>query len=79
MKHRYCDICKRLVTVIYYKENWICNECGTVIKMNESINFFELDKFIIDYWMKHDNMSLSDISKHLSEESLVSGSFSEKL
>lgn len=45
--------------------------------MTESINFFELDKFIIDYWMKHENISLSDISKHLSEESLISGSFSE--
>ena len=43
--------------------------------MNE--NFYELDKLVIDYWLKHDNISLEDISEHLSEESLVSGSFSE--
>lgn len=44
-------------------------------EMNE--NFYELDKFVINYWLKHDNISLADISEHLSEESLVSGSFSK--
>ncbi|MCK4528242.1 hypothetical protein KAW18_12795 [candidate division WOR-3 bacterium] len=45
------------------------------MKMNE--NFYELDKLVIDYWLKHDNISLEDISEHLSEKSLVSGSFSK--
>ena len=44
--------------------------------MNEE-NFYELDKFVIDFWLKHNNVSLADISDHLSEESLVSGDFSK--
>ena len=43
--------------------------------MNEE-NFYGLDKFVIDFWLKH-NVSLADISDHLSEESLVSGDFSK--
>ena len=39
--------------------------------------FYELDKFVIEFWIKHNGVSLADISDHLSEESLVSGSFSK--
>ena len=28
---RYCDVCKCLVTPLYYKEHLICNRCGSVI------------------------------------------------
>ena len=39
--------------------------------------FYELDKFVIDFWLKHNDISLTDISEHLSEESLVCGSCSK--
>ena len=40
-------------------------------------NFYELDKFVVEYWLKHDDVSLADISEHFSKESLVSGNFSK--
>ena len=39
-------------------------------------NFYELDKFVINYWLKHNDVSLADISEHFNEESLVCGNFS---
>ena len=44
--------------------------------MNEE-NFYELDKLVIDFWLNYNDISLADISEHLSEESLVCGSFSK--
>ena len=40
-------------------------------------NFYELDKLVIDFWLNQNDISLADISEHLSEESLVCGSFSK--
>lgn len=40
-------------------------------------NFYELDKLVIDFWLNRNDISLADISEHLSEESLVCGSFSK--
>ena len=46
--------------------------------------FYELDKFIIDWWIRNNGKSLKDqwvslidISNHLSEQSIVSGEFAE--
>lgn len=44
--------------------------------MNEE-NFYELDRLIIDFWLNCNDISLADISEHLSEESLVCGDFSK--
>ena len=40
-------------------------------------NFYDLDKLVIDFWLNQNDISLADISEHLSEESLVCGSFSK--
>ena len=40
-------------------------------------NFYELDKLVIDFWLNQNDISLVDISEHLSEESLVCGSFNK--
>ena len=35
---QYCDVCKCRVRLVYYKEKWICEHCGSVIKkMNEEL------------------------------------------
>ena len=39
--------------------------------------FYELDVFIIDWWIKNNGISLMDISNHLSEQSIVKGEFAE--
>ena len=39
--------------------------------------FYELDKLIIDWWIKNSGISLIDISKHISEQSIVKGEFAE--
>ena len=39
--------------------------------------FHELDVFIIDWWIKNSGISLIDISKHISERSIVKGEFVE--
>ena len=39
--------------------------------------FYELDVFVVNWWLKSDGISLADISNHLIEESLVKGEFAE--
>ena len=46
--------------------------------------FYGLDEFIIDWWIKNnerilrdEGVSLIDISKHLSEQSIIEGEFAE--
>ena len=47
------------------------------IEMNEE-NFYKLDKLIIDFWLKHAaDISLLEISDHLSEKSLMCGNFNK--
>ena len=40
-------------------------------------NFYELDKFVVEYQLQHNDISLVDISEHLNKESLVCGNFSK--
>ena len=39
--------------------------------------FYGLDKLIIDWWLKNEGISLGEVSKHLSEQSIVNGEFVE--
>lgn len=39
--------------------------------------FYELDKMIIAWWEDTDDVSLGDMSKHLSEDSIVNGEFAD--
>ena len=39
--------------------------------------FYLLDELIIDWWIKNNGKSLIDITKHLSEQSIVGGEFGE--
>ena len=39
--------------------------------------FYELDVFIINWWIKNSGISLIDISRHLSERSVIKGEFAE--
>ena len=39
--------------------------------------FYILDEFIVDYWLKNNEISLGDIGDHLSTKSLIGGEFAE--
>ena len=39
--------------------------------------FFVLDELIINWWLKNNEISLSNISKHLREQSIAIGEFAE--
>ena len=39
--------------------------------------FYSLDEFVVDWWLKNNEISLIDICNHLSGESLLKGTFAE--